>query len=190
MRILIIDFYDSFVFNLVHYFEELDAEVLVLSDNQMEMTQLGFLLNFNGIVLSPGPGLPEETRSMMGVLAFAKGKIPVFGVCLGMQGIAMALGGSLYNLKEVRHGIQGNSIQREPNLLFKEMPAEIGVGRYHSWAVQNIPLKWISSVDENGMVMSIECPENKWYGVQFHPESILTPEGKQLIKNVCQLIFS
>jgi anthranilate synthase component 2 len=190
MRILVIDFYDSFVFNLVHYFEEHMAEVVVLSDREIELSQLDFLLGFNGIVLSPGPGLPQETLSMMGVLSFVKGKVPVLGVCLGMQGIALALGGNLYNLNEVRHGFAVNLIQKPTSTIGKGINSNVKVGLYHSWAVENLREEWIGSVDEKGVVMSLECPEFKWYGVQFHPESVLTPDGKKMIKNVIEHIFT
>ena len=103
MRILVVDFYDSFVFNLVHYFSSLGVTVDVLSDAQMEPNDLAFLSNYSGIVLSPGPGLPEETVSMMPIINHCVGRIPVFGVCLGMQGLGQSMGGTLVNMSEVRH---------------------------------------------------------------------------------------
>ncbi|MFM7566300.1 MAG: anthranilate synthase component II [Flavobacteriales bacterium] len=190
MRILVVDFYDSFVFNLVHYFTSLGVEVDVLSDAQVNLEDLSFLKHYEGIVLSPGPGLPHETQSMMPIIAFCQGSIPVFGVCLGMQGLGLSMGGSLVNMKEVRHGVTTKLSFKDNTLIFKGLVAPLTVGLYHSWKVEGIDTSHVAGRDERGTIMALASTKWKQFGVQFHPESILTEQGKQMIYNVVHYLFA
>lgn len=190
MHLLIIDFYDSFIFNVVHYFEALGAKVTVMEDNEIDTSQLNFLDEYQGIVLSPGPGLPTETHSMMSVLNYACGRIPVFGICLGMQGIALAEGGNLFNLVKVRHGKKVLITKIQDSLLLQNLPERIEVGLYHSWGVQGLPAALVCALDENGVPMVFENPAAMRYAVQFHPESVMTPLGREILSNVLNKIFS
>ncbi|NDB34658.1 MAG: aminodeoxychorismate/anthranilate synthase component II [Flavobacteriia bacterium] len=190
MRILIIDFYDSFVYNLVHYFESIGVEVEVLPDAEIDLNSLEFLLNYRGIVLSPGPGLPTETCSMMQVIFFCKSRVPIFGVCLGMQGIGISAGEQLVNLKHVRHGSSSTVKIVQDGYMLTGLPLTFDVGLYHSWGFTNSSHACITAIDDQGVVMAMEMHEEKWYGVQFHPESIMTVFGKEIVKNVVVHIFN
>lgn len=189
MRVLVVDFYDSFVFNLVHYFEGHGCQVEVRSDHEIPTDALNFLLDFNGIILSPGPGLPQETHAMQAIISFCKGHIPVFGVCLGMQGLGLDMGGTLYNLEAIRHGITGSLTCVRHDLLLQNLPNQLQVGLYHSWAVKDLDPSVISAMDEEGVIMAVENHETKQYGVQFHPESIMTPNGMEIVGNVISKLF-
>jgi anthranilate synthase component 2 len=189
MRVLVVDFYDSFVFNLVHYFEAQGCQVEVRSDHEIPTAALNFLLDFNGIILSPGPGLPQETHAMQAIISFCKERIPVFGVCLGMQGLGLDMGGTLYNLEAIRHGITGSLTCLRYDLLLQNLPNQLQVGLYHSWAVKDLDPSVISAMDEDGVIMAVENHETKQYGVQFHPESIMTPCGMEIVGNVISKIF-
>lgn len=189
MRVLVVDFYDSFVFNLVHYFEALGCDVFVQSDSEIDISTLGFLKEFNGIVLSPGPGLPQETHAMQAIITYCRGQIPVFGVCLGMQGLGMDMGGALYNLTSIRHGMSTMIHIQDHDGLFHALPNQAEVGLYHSWAMNDLDPSVISAMDEEGVIMAIENHETKQYGVQFHPESIMTPYGMEMVRNVISKIF-
>lgn len=184
MKILVIDNYDSFVYNLVHYLEEMDVEVTVKRNDQFELEEVSF---YNKVLLSPGPGIPEEAGLLKPLIKAYAGKLPIFGVCLGQQAIGEVFGGSLTNLKQVFHGVATKATildKEEP--LFKGMGPEIEIGRYHSWVVsrEDFPntLK-ITAVDENDQIMALRHREYDICAVQFHPESVLTPEGKKMIKN-------
>lgn len=189
MRVLVVDFYDSFVFNLVHYFEAQGCQVEVRSDHEIPNDTLNFLFDYNGIILSPGPGLPQETHSMQAIISFCKGRIPVFGVCLGMQGLGLDMGGTLYNLEDIRHGITCSLTCYRNDLLLQNLPHQFQVGLYHSWAVKGLDQSLISAVDENGVIMAVENHDTKQFGVQFHPESIMTPNGMEIVRNVISKIF-
>ena len=184
LKILVIDSYDSFVYNLVHYLEELDCEVTVLRNDQFHLDEVAA---YDKILLSPGPGIPDEAGLLKDVIRTYAGKKPVLGVCLGQQAIGEVFGGSLTNLSEVFHGVATKAtilVTDEP--LFKDLGNELEIGRYHSWVVskENFPDSLeITSVDENGQIMSLRHRELDIRGVQFHPESVLTPKGKQIIKN-------
>lgn len=184
MKIIVIDNYDSFVYNLVHYLEELNCEVTVRRNDQFHMTELE---NYDKILLSPGPGIPQEAGFLKQVIKTFAGKKPILGVCLGQQAIGEVFGGDLENLSEVFHGVATPAkilVSDEP--LFKDLGPEIEIGRYHSWVVsiQNFPESLeVTSVDENGQIMSLRHREYDIRGVQFHPESVLTPNGKQIIQN-------
>jgi anthranilate synthase component 2 len=173
----------------VHYFQSLDIEVEVLRDDEINLNSLDFLCSYAGVVLSPGPGLPDETRSMMGVIAHCQSIIPVFGVCLGMQGIGAYLGGTLTNLNCVRHGISRKVNRYRGCTIFNDVTFPMEVGLYHSWTVLNVPKENIVATDEEGNLMAVACEERLLYGVQFHPESIMTSQGKKIIENISGIIF-
>ncbi len=184
MKILVIDNYDSFVYNLVHYLEELDCEVTVKRNDQFELEEAG---KYDKILLSPGPGIPDEAGLLKAVIKQYAGKVPMLGVCLGQQAIGEVFGGSIINLKEVFHGVATRTtivVEDEP--LFNGLDTQIEVGRYHSWVVDRdtFPNELeITSEDENGQIMSLRHREYDIRAVQFHPESVLTPQGKTMIKN-------
>jgi anthranilate synthase component 2 len=183
VRILIIDFYDSFVYNLADYFRSEGCDVEVVQDDQIPQDLSFFLSKFNGVVLSPGPGLPEETHSMMRVIRFCESSIPILGVCLGMQGVGIHLGGTLVNLSSVRHGVSIDLNVLKDSFLFKSLTTPIKVGLYHSWALEDLPLEYLTACDEMGVAMAIVAEEKLLAGVQFHPESVMTSGGQRMIFN-------
>lgn len=182
-HILVIDNYDSFTYNLVHYLEDLDCKVTVARNDQIELEAVAA---YDKIVLSPGPGIPDEAGSLKSIIKkYAKTK-SILGVCLGMQAIGEVFGAKLKNLSTVYHGIQTKvKVNSKKELLFKDLGPEIQVGRYHSWIIEDdLPDCFdITSVDENGQIMAIRHKELDVKGVQFHPESVLTPDGKKMLKN-------
>ncbi len=183
MKILVIDNYDSFTYNLVHYLEELDCEVTVKRNDQLFLDEVAA---YDKILLSPGPGLPEEAGALKEIIKTYAHQKPILGICLGQQAIAEVFGGTLQNLNEVYHGVSSTITQCTTNEpLFKGLPKQLEVGRYHSWVVNtNLPNCLIAtSHDKNGQIMSIRHTEFDVCGVQFHPESVLTPLGKQILKN-------
>jgi len=184
MKILVIDNYDSFVYNLVHYLEALDCDVTVFRNDQFDIQDI---TPFDKILLSPGPGIPDEAGKLKEVIEVYKGEKPIFGVCLGQQAIGEVFGGTLINLDKVFHGIATNAtILNENEPLFKGLESPIEIGRYHSWVIsqENFPESLeITAVDENHQIMAIRHKEYDICGVQFHPESVLTPSGKEMIKN-------
>lgn len=184
MKILVIDNYDSFVYNLVHYLEEFDCEVTVLRNDRIDMEGVG---KYDKVLLSPGPGIPDEAGQLKELIQKWAGKIPILGVCLGQQAIAEVFGGSIFNLDQVFHGVATNAkIVKQDEALFEGLKPEIEVGRYHSWVVSMDDLPGeleVTSVDENGQIMSLRHRVYDIKGVQFHPESVLTPDGKKMIEN-------
>ena len=148
------------------------------------------LNSFDAIVLSPGPGLPTEKQNLMELLSMYVGKKPILGVCLGMQAIALHLGATLENQPEVKHGVQGKLMVKDHSGLFQALPNEFLVGLYHSWKVVNVPEAWQTSILDNGVLMSMEVPNQQLYAVQFHPESILTEYGLPLLSNFIQTVKS
>ena len=186
MKVLLLDSFDSFTYNLFHYLEGLDCEVKVARNNEITLAEIE---EFDKIVLSPGPGLPQDSGILMDLLAEFATKKPILGVCLGMQAIALHFGGSLYNLSEVKHGVSEIAHQKAKSELFKDIPQSFEVGLYHSWAVDsNLPSELkVTAISENDVLMSIEHQTLPIYAVQFHPESILTPAGKKIIQNFIQL---
>lgn len=183
MKIVIIDNYDSFTYNLSHLVKELGAEVTVLRNDQFQLKDLEA---FDKIVLSPGPGIPSEAGLLLDVIKTYAGKKPILGVCLGEQAIGEAFGGKLTNLSDVFHGVQTPiSIQSE-DYLFEGLPSNIQVGRYHSWVVDTDGFPAcleITAVSEEGYVMALKHKEYDIHGIQFHPESVLTPDGKTMVAN-------
>jgi anthranilate synthase component 2 len=181
-KILVIDNYDSFTYNLVHYLEDLDCEVVVKRNDQLTLDEVDA---FDKIVLSPGPGIPDEAGLLKDIIRRYAPTKSIFGVCLGQQAIAEVFGGTLINLDEVYHGIATKINITKEDVLFEEMPKEIEVGRYHSWVVNpELPEALeATSFDENGQVMSLRHKTYDVSAVQFHPESVLTPEGKRILEN-------
>jgi anthranilate synthase component 2 len=182
-QILLIDNYDSFTYNLVHYLEELGAQVTVRRNDKLSLEEVEA---FSPVVLSPGPGIPDEAGLLKEIIATYAATKKILGVCLGQQAIAEVFGGRLENLSEVYHGIASPIIIIDPQAtLFKDLPTEVVVGRYHSWVVSEaLPesLK-VTARDHKGQIMAIEHKEYPVHAVQFHPESILTPSGKKMLAN-------
>jgi len=187
VRLLLVDFKDSFTFNLYHILESLGADIEVVEDGTLFTDEL--ILSYDGIVLSPGPGLPEEKKSMMSVIAMAEGKRPLLGVCLGMQGIARHYNLPLYNLNQVKHGVVAEVNIEHFSELLENMPAKFDAGLYHSWAVDVENQEHLTCIarSEYGVAMAIENSSKGIYGIQFHPESVLTPLGDQLLKNFIKI---
>src|SRR5690606_31894623 len=183
MKILVIDNYDSFTYNLVHYLEDVNCEVTVLRNDKLNLEDVE---PFDKIVLSPGPGIPDEAGLLKPIIAKYAPTKSILGVCLGQQAIGEVFGGSLINLDEVYHGVATKvTITVDDEFLFNGLDKEIEVGRYHSWVVDaNLPDSLeATSFDENGQVMSLRHKTYDVRGVQYHPESVLTPFGKQILKN-------
>lgn len=183
MKIVIIDNYDSFVYNLSHLLKELGAEVTVKRNDQFRLEELE---EFDKILLSPGPGVPEEAGLLLDVIRRYAGKKPILGVCLGEQAIGDVYGGKLTNLDEVFHGIQSPVSLTATDYLFEGLPSTVQVGRYHSWVVDQKDFPdclEVTAVSEEGYIMALRHRTLDVRGVQFHPESVLTPEGKQMLGN-------
>jgi anthranilate synthase component 2 len=184
MRILIVDNYDSFTFNLSHYFEKIDnLDVVVLRNDELEIEAIQ---SFDAIVFSPGPGLPLEAGKMMQVIEKYYNSKPMLGVCLGHQALAEFFGAQLKNLPRVYHGVSTSVKIVEDHFIFNGLPSIFNVGRYHSWAVEEstmpISLKIICKSEDNEIMMFVH-KSLPITGIQFHPESILTPQGMQLLVN-------
>ncbi|WP_432670151.1 anthranilate synthase component II [Flavobacterium sp. SM2513] len=182
-KIVIIDNYDSFTFNLAHYFEALNCEVSVFRNDEFDLDELRF---FDKIVLSPGPGLPSEAGLLKKVIETYATTKSILGICLGQQAIAEVFGGKLKQLKEVKHGVHTfikTTVSDE--VLFQNLPEILQVGRYHSWVVNvNLPsVLEATSEDDEGEIMSLRHRTLDVKGVQFHPESILTLNGKTMLNN-------
>lgn len=184
MRIAVIDNYDSFVYNLVHLLTHLGAEVDVWRNDSFELSQLAA---YDGLLLSPGPGLPREAGLLLEVVRHYAGRLPILGVCLGQQAIAEAFGGQLRQLPEVRHGIATPChCCVDDEVLFRHLSSPFWVGRYHSWVVEESTLPTCleaTALTEQGEIMALR---HRWLdvrAVQFHPESILTPQGEQMLRN-------
>lgn len=183
-KIAVIDNYDSFTYNLVHYLEDLNAQVTVFRNDEFELEELQA---FDKILLSPGPGIPDEAGLLKAVISKYSESKSILGVCLGQQAIGEVFGGSLINLDKVYHGVATKVTQSVTDeTLFKGLPNEFEVGRYHSWVLANVDFPAvleITSTDENGQIMSLRHKTLDVKGVQFHPESVLTPFGKQILDN-------
>lgn len=182
-KVLVIDNYDSFTYNLVHYLEDLDCEVTVKRNDKLTLEEVD---NFNKILLSPGPGIPDEAGLLKDIIKRYAPTKSILGVCLGQQAIGEVFGGKLEHLDTVFHGVSTNiTLSVDDENLFEGLDKTFEVGRYHSWVVDtNLPDSLeATSFDENGQIMSLR---HKFYdvkGVQYHPESVLTPDGKQILKN-------
>ena len=182
-KILVIDNYDSFTYNLVHYLQDLDCEVTVYRNDEFDIDEIA---HFDKILLSPGPGIPDEAGLLKEVIRKYASTKSILGVCLGQQAIGEVFGGTLSNLDQVYHGVATNvKTVVDDELLFAGLGSEFEVGRYHSWVVDaTLPENLeATSFDANGQVMSLRHKTYDVRGVQFHPESVLTPNGKQILKN-------
>ena len=183
MKIVIIDIYDSFTYNLSHLIKEIGAEVTVIRNDQFTLNQLE---RFDKIVLSPGPGIPSEAGLLLDVIKTYKGRKPILGVCLGHQAIGEVFGGTLENLSDVFHGVATEGTQFSNDYIFDSLPKRITMGRYHSWVVsrENFPTCLeVTAVSDEGQIMALKHKNYDIHGIQFHPESVLTPEGKTILRN-------
>ncbi|WP_291529735.1 anthranilate synthase component II [Bacteroides sp. UBA939] len=202
MKTVIIDNYDSFTYNLAHIVKELGAEVDVLRNDCFALEDIE---RYDKIILSPGPGIPEEAGLLLDVIRTYAGRKPMLGVCLGEQAIGQIFGGRLVNLSEVFHGVQTRVVISDEGLvisdsplnanhsplittdyLFSGLPAEILVGRYHSWVVdiENLPEELVvTAISPEGQIMALKHRDYDIHGIQFHPESVLTPDGKTIVQN-------
>lgn len=186
MKVLILDNHDSFTYNLVQMVEQIVGKesVTVAKNDEIERSEIQA---FDKIILSPGPGIPREAGILLEVIEEYASQKPILGVCLGLQAIVEAFGGRLMNLREIYHGVSSPlQMLNKNSLLFKGIKNETPVGRYHSWAAskEDFPEDLeITGEDNHGIILSVQ--HKKWpvYAVQFHPESILTPEGKKMIAN-------
>ena len=185
MKILILDNYDSFTYNLVHMVEKItDIYPDVYRNDEIGIDEIGV---YDLIILSPGPGIPSEAGILKEVIARYAGKIPIFGVCLGLQAITEVFGGSILNMNEVFHGVatEMRVVQKEAPI-FQDIPETFLAARYHSWIAskEDLPnVLEITAIDEEGGIMAIRHKEYQISAVQFHPESILTEEGEKLVSN-------
>ncbi len=183
MKIVIIDNYDSFTYNLSHLVKELGAEVSVVRNDEFELEALDA---FDKIILSPGPGIPSEAGLLLEVIRHYAGRKPILGVCLGHQAIGEVFGGQLTNLSTVFHGVATEGSQLGNDYLFDGLPERITMGRYHSWVVDREG--WpetleVTALSDEGQVMALRHREMDIHGIQFHPESVLTPDGRTMLEN-------
>lgn len=184
-KVVIIDNYDSFTYNLVHIVEELlDNKVTVVRNDEFELSDLEI---YEYIILSPGPGIPEEAGLLKDVIKHYKSTKKIMGVCLGLQAIGEVYGAELLNLKRVWHGMRTSMIRTEAeSILLDGISKEFPAGRYHSWVINpesDTSELIITAEDDEGNIMAARHKTDKVYGLQFHPESIMTDDGKQMIAN-------
>ena len=187
IKIAIIDNYDSFTYNLAHLVKELGAEVTVLRNDKFDIADLA---QYDKLILSPGPGIPSEAGLLMDVIKTYADKKPMLGVCLGHQAIGEAFGASLTNLSEVFHGVatEGKQLGNDP--IFASLPQRITMGRYHSWVVSRDGLPdclEITALSDEGQIMGLRHKNFDIHGIQFHPESVLTPDGRTIVDNFLKL---
>ncbi len=183
MKTIIIDNYDSFTYNLYHLLNESGTETEVVRNDKFRLEELE---RYDNIVLSPGPGIPSEAGLLIETIKTYAGKKPILGICLGHQAIGECFGAKLLNLPNVFHGVQTPVSLLGNSYLFSGLGTEIEVGRYHSWVVnpQGLPdCLEVTAVSEEGQIMALKHKEFNIHGIQFHPESVLTPEGKRIIRN-------
>ena len=183
MKIVIIDNYDSFTYNLSHLVKELGAEVTVLRNDQFELDDLE---KYSKIILSPGPGIPSEAGLLLDVIRTYAGRKPILGVCLGHQAIGEVFGARLENLSDVFHGVATPCHIVADDPLFFGLDRDITVGRYHSWVVASNGFPAcleVTAVSDEGQVMALRHRELNVRGIQFHPESVLTPDGRKMLQN-------
>ena len=183
MKIVIIDNYDSFTYNLSHLVKELGAEVTVYRNDKFQME---LLEEFDKIILSPGPGIPSEAGLLLDVIKAYAGRKPILGVCLGHQAIGESFGGKLTNLSQVYHGVATPAHRTADDYLFEGLPDDIEIGRYHSWVVDTDGFPAcleVTSVSDEGFIMSLRHREYDIRGIQYHPESVLTKDGKTILQN-------
>ena len=183
IRVVIIDNYDSFTYNLAHLVESLGAEVTVWRNDRFEIPQLE---RFDKILLSPGPGIPSEAGLLCEVIRAYAGRKPILGICLGHQAIGEVFGARLENLSEVYHGVATEGTQWGNDTIFSSLPQRVVMGRYHSWVVSRELLPaclTITAESDDGCIMALRHNDYDVRGLQFHPESVLTPDGAVMLRN-------
>ena len=183
MKIVIIDNYDSFTYNLSHLVKELGAEVTVLRNDQFQLKELEA---YDKIILSPGPGIPSEAGLLLEVIRTYASKKPILGVCLGHQAIGEMFGGKLENLSDVFHGVATPCHIVADDPVFNGIQRDITIGRYHSWVVSRDGFPdclEITAISDERQVMALRHKTFTSHGIQFHPESVLTPDGKKMLQN-------
>ncbi len=185
MKVVLIDNHDSFTYNIVQYVERILGEKISIFKN--DAVKLDELETFDKIILSPGPATPNETTNLKAVIQNYYKTKSILGICLGNQAIAEVFGGKIYNTQQVFHGIATEIEVLMDDVLFKGLPDKMEVGRYHSWLVSKEGFPFdeleITAIGENDEIMSLRHKNFDLRGVQFHPESILTPEGYQMLEN-------
>ena len=188
--ILLIDNYDSFSYNLFQLIGEVNSDILVYRNDKITLDEINNL-NPDAIILSPGPGKPEDAGICIDLVNEFYDKIPILGVCLGHQAICTAFGGKISHAKRLMHG-KSSEISTDDDEIFKNLESKITVGRYHSLSLieDSLPdsLKIISKADDDGEIMAVSHNDFDVYGLQFHPESILTPDGLMIIRNFIEKI--
>ena len=191
-KIILIDNYDSFTYNIFQYLTELGARVLVFKNDEVSLEQLK-QMEFSHLVISPGPGNPSNPKDF-GVcseaIKFFYKKIPVLGVCLGHQGIAHLFGAKVVNCQEVLHGTRSQLEILHPSKLYKDVPKKFEVMRYHSLIVEDLPVDFVVTAvtSDKGLIMSFEHKKYNLFGIQYHPESIGTPFGMKILENFMNVI--
>ncbi|WP_185148885.1 anthranilate synthase component II [Empedobacter brevis] len=183
MKILVIDNYDSFTYNLVHSLKKYAHDITVVRNDGISLEEVNL---YDKILLSPGPGVPDEANLLKPIIEKYAPTKSIFGVCLGQQAIGEVFGGTLLNTQEVFHGVKSDIEIIKDEILFKNLPQNLEVGRYHSWVVsnENFPEELeITAIGPKGEIMALRHKIYDVRGVQFHPESILTPFGDKMIKN-------
>ena len=181
-KVFVIDNYDSFTYNLVHYLEELDCNVTVKRNDEFNLDEIE---EHPLILLSPGPGIPDESGLLKEAIQRYAPTKKILGVCLGQQAIGEVFGATLVNMEKVYHGISTSVTISQSDILFKDLPEKLEIGRYHSWVVATpLPNELIAtSFDNEGHLMSLRHKTYDVRSVQYHPESILTPNGKKILEN-------
>ena len=183
MKVVIIDNYDSFTYNLSHLVKRLGVNVTVYRNDQFSISQVKV---FDKIILSPGPGIPSEAGLLLDVIKSYAGQKPILGVCLGHQAIGEVFGATLTNLSDVYHGVATEGTQFGTDPIFNGLPRRIVMGRYHSWVVSRDGFPdclEITAESDDGQIMALRHRNYNIHGIQFHPESVLTPDGETIIKN-------
>lgn len=183
MKVVIIDNYDSFTYNLSHLVKRLGVNVIVYRNDQFSISQLKV---FDKIILSPGPGIPSEAGLLLDVIKSYAGLKPILGVCLGHQAIGEVFGATLTNLSDVYHGVATEGTQFGTDPIFNGLPRRIVMGRYHSWVISRDGFPdclEITAESDDGQIMALRHRNYNIHGIQFHPESVLTPDGETIIKN-------
>jgi len=185
MHVLLVDFYDSFTYNIQHYLVNIGCEVDVIREDQLDVSSV---YDYDCVVLSPGPGLPSEKKNIFSIITLCRNSLPILGICLGMQAISEVLGGVLVNQNEVMHGRKVQVDVLKKGVLFNDLPEKINVGLYHSWKVEGLEEQFITAKSASGVIMAIESSDEYLFGVQFHPESILTEHGELVLANFIQFV--
>lgn len=185
MKILLINNYDSFVYNLYHLIKGVasDSCIDVKFNDEVDVKQASC---YDRIIISPGPGIPSEAGNLLQIISSLYSKIPMLGVCLGHQAIGEVFGAQIYCMEKPLHGVKSTINIIDNSILFQDFPPQISVGRYHSWLISNtnFPSRLkITAIDQDGNIMAFSHRQYDVHGVQFHPESIMTPLGHNILAN-------